>query len=324
MQRRVVSALSALVVAASSGTALGFCRTYTCEFDGTQQCTEDRATGCMVGGVVAEWRSDCVNYAVHDAGSVDQRISAQTLRGILQDGFAAWSDTECPPEANALDGASPSFAASYRGETACDQVEYQCGGEGNDNIVMFRDGASDLSGTTIALSTIIANLNTGEILDVDIEINSADFMFDLDGGGSPAGAQDLSLVLNHELGHMLGLSHSNEPGSLMQSEYDSDSPLPGPDDMAGMCSIFSAADADPSCSVAPIEGAGRCVGNDGTCSPGVVRRQTSGCSLLPRPAQGHAGVACAGALGLALAARGWRRKSLRGQSSGKRSSHGQD
>jgi hypothetical protein len=313
MQRFLVSALSAFIVAATSGTALGFCRTYTCEFDAGQVCDEDPDTGCKVGGVVAEWGSDCVTYAVQEDGSADQRISAQTLRGILADGFAAWSNTECPSESNAPDGASPSFAAAYRGETACDQVEYQCGGTGNDNIVMFRDGFSDLSATTIALSTIIANLNTGEILDVDIEINSQDFNFDVDGGSALAGAQDLRLVLNHELGHMLGLSHSEEPGSLMQAEYDSDSPLPARDDMAGMCSIFSPSDADPSCSAEPIEDPDQCVGNDGTCSPGVLRKESSGCSLRPTPASGYAGLprdtllsACAGALGL-MAALGWRR-----------------
>jgi hypothetical protein len=304
-----------LVVAATGGSALGFCRTYTCEFDAVEVCDEDPDTGCKVGGVVAEWGSDCVTYAVQADGSVDQRISAQTLRGILDDGFAAWSDTECPSESGGPDGATPSFAATYRGETACDQVEFQCGGTGNDNIVMFRDGFSELSASTIALSTIIANLNTGEILDVDIEINSQDFDFDVAGGGARLGAQDLRLVLNHELGHMLGLSHSRVPGSLMQAEYDSDSAMPARDDMAGMCSIFAALGTDPSCSAEPISGLGQCIGDDGTCSPGVLRRnEASGCALGPIFAPGsaltsrHAGASYAGALGFALAAWTWRRQ----------------
>ena len=179
---------------------------------------------------------------------------------------------------------------------------------------MFRDGFAGLSASTIALSTIIANLNTGEILDVDIEINSRNFNFDVDGGSALPGAQNLRLVLNHELGHMLGLSHSEEPGSLMQAEYDSDSPLPGPDDMAGMCSIFSPSDTDPSCSAEPIQGRGQCVGDDGTCSPGVLRQEAGGCSLRPTLAPGDAGLSrfagagYAGALGFALVALGWRRK----------------
>jgi hypothetical protein len=320
MQRLFVSILSALAVAAAGGSALGYCRTYTCEFDTGQACDEDPDTGCKVGGVVAEWGSDCVTYAVQEDGSVDQRISSQTLRGILDDGFAAWSDTECPSESGGPDGASPSFAATYRGETACDQVEYQCGGTGNDNIVMFRDGFSDLSAATIALSTIIANLNTGEILDVDIEINSQDFDFDVDGGGGAlSGAQNLRLVLNHELGHMLGLSHSVVPGSLMQAEYDSDSPLPARDDMAGMCSIFAASGTDPSCSAEPIQGLGQCVGDDGTCSPGVLRRKEGGgCALGPALSQGSA-LLSLHALGFALAAWVWRR-----QRAPRRASRGRD
>src|SRR6185436_15781932 len=129
-------------------------------------------------------------------------------------------------------------------------VEFNCGaGPDNDHIVMFRDSGGDLPQTTIALSTIIANTNTGEILDVDIEINSQDFDFYLDdSAGRRAGADgahDLRLVLNHELGHFLGLSHTLVPGALMRAAYDGFDRNPARDDVAGMCKTLTPAGTDP-------------------------------------------------------------------------------
>jgi hypothetical protein len=229
----------ALVVTALPRPAQAFCQTHTCEFSGTQMCTWDAAAGCWTGGAVAHWDTSCIDYAVQVDGSKEEGISASALANVLQSGFQIWSDAVCGP------GLSPELTATYRGTTSCDRVEFNCGaGPDNDHIVMFRDGGSDLPETTIALSTIIANTNTGEILDVDIEINSQDFDFYLDdsqvtpsgrASGRSNGAHDLRLVLNHELGHFLGLSHTLEQGALMRAAYDGFDRNPARDDIAGIC-----------------------------------------------------------------------------------------
>ncbi len=256
--------------------ALAYCPTYTCEFDGRQVCQVDPVTGCSSGGQVAHWASDCLSYAVQAQGSLEQGISADGLRGILADGFDAWSDAACEGAGPGM--LTPSFSANYRGLTACDEVEYNCRVEDNDNIVMFRDAASELSASTIALSTIVANLETGEILDVDIEINSRDFDFYVEPEGTDPTAHDLRLVLNHELGHMLGLSHSRDARALMRAEYDGESPLPTGDDVRGMCKAFPVSATDPVCSSASIAGAGECVGQDSGC-PLTLSTRSGGCAL---------------------------------------------
>ena len=261
---------AALLLLAPS-TASAYCRTHTCEFDGTDVCQTDETTGCSSGGELAHWKSGCISYAVQGNGSSATGISAEVLEGLLEDGFRVWSDVECGGST------TPELSSFFRGETSCDQVEYNCGARGdNANIAMFRDGDSDLSAFTIALSTIIANLKTGEILDVDIEINSRDFDFYADDADARDESHDLRLVINHELGHFLGLSHSVVPGALMRSEYEGSSLLPAADDIAGMCDIFPTGTGDPSCSASTV--LDDCLGADSRC-PVPVQPKSRGCSI---------------------------------------------
>jgi len=265
--------LAAASVMLAPASALAYCRTHTCEFEGTEACDNDPETGCSVGGELAGWRSGCISYAVQLDGSQAASIPADELQRLLEDAFRSWSDVEC----EASSAGTPELSAYYRGETSCDEVEYNCGAkEDNANIVMFRDGDSDLSRFTIALSTIIANLNTGEILDVDVEINSQDFDFYLDAADARDEAHDLRLVINHELGHFLGLSHSREAGALMRSEYEGANLLPAADDIAGMCSIFPVSTSDPACSADTV--LDQCIGADSRC-PVMAQQKSSGCAL---------------------------------------------
>lgn len=338
MQRfRSVWVLSlALVLIALPRPARAFCQTHTCEFSGTQMCTWDAAAGCWTGGALAHWGTSCIDYAVQLDGSKQEGISAAALAGVLKDGFQIWSDAVCGP------GLSPELTASYRGLTSCDRVEFNCGaGPDNDHIVMFRDGRSDLPETTIALSTIIANTNTGEILDVDIEINSYDFDFYLDDSALPLagrarggsdGAHDLRLVLNHELGHFLGLSHTLEQGALMRAAYDGFDRNPARDDVAGICKSLKQSATDPVCAVEPSPG--ECVGTDTSCPPSAERLDQGGCSLAaarsviggdaPRgngrsgsgPANSGAGALGAAGLSLLLFARnGFKRRQVKRRAS---------
>lgn len=58
-----------------------------------------------------------------------------------------------------------------------------------------------------------------------------------DNGGQPI---DLVTVAAHELGHVLGLDHTDVSGSLMQAIYSKSQRFLGPDDIAGIRSIYGA------------------------------------------------------------------------------------
>ena len=299
MRPDIVSAAAALMLLAARN-AVAHCPTHTCEFDPRRVCALDPVTGCLTGGPITRWASDCLSYAVQADGSVAQSISAETLRAVVDEGFAAWSRVACDGSGRL----TPSVAAAYRGPTACSAVEFNCRAEHNDNIVMFRDGDSELGPATVALSSIVANLVSGEILDVDIELNSRDYPFSTDPAAIRGGAQDLRVVVNHELGHLLGLSHSLDASALMHGEYAGPSPLPSQDDARGICELLAVSDVEPECSAPPIAGAGSCVGVGG-CLVLVPPQPAPECSFRAPEAPGAGGRAAGRAeLGALLACLG--------------------
>ena len=66
----------------------------------------------------------------------------------------------------------------------------------------------------MALTTVIHNSETGEIVDADIEINTATFPFGVYEKNG-ASVNDFQNTLTHEIGHVFGLDHSDVAGSTM-------------------------------------------------------------------------------------------------------------
>lgn len=256
MRRALVGATFAICFAVAH-PALAYCLTTVCrskpevcpaDFDGICPAVTDL-------NPATHWPTACVSYAVQQDGEPKQGITGDDLVQAVTTAFDTWSSANCYP-------GSPQITATFRGQVACDQPEFDCGDQTkNLNVVMFQEEWPH-DRFAIALTTINLNLTTGEILDADLELNSKDFQFVTSGptGGIKA---DLVSVVTHEVGHFLGLDHSEFKDATMYGYYNptrSDIAALHPDDMQGICAAYGASDEKLDCPSLPsVEGA-QCTG----------------------------------------------------------------
>lgn len=96
----------------------------------------------------------------------------------------------------------------------------------------------------LALTRITWEMDSCELFDGDIVFNGADFSW-VQGAPQVNGEKDFLSVATHEIGHLLGLDHTEVGGSTMTFPYD-DSVIwrtLGCDDTAGVCDLYTRGDA---------------------------------------------------------------------------------
>jgi hypothetical protein len=218
--------------------ALAYCRTTTCD-PVTEDCGINEQ-GCATRGQYLYWPDACVTYAVQRNGSPLRGISAYDTDGALRAAFSAWLGADCSG------GGSPSLGVIPLGGASCDQVEFNPTESGrpltpNANLVIYRDEGWPYVNErfVIARTSITFDPLTGAIFDADIEINSFRNEFSL---SDTMVSNDLQSVLTHEVGHFLGLDHTQVPNATMLADYelsDLGSRTLSSDDTAGICAIYS-------------------------------------------------------------------------------------
>ena len=229
-RRWCVALLSAGVALFASVHSEAYCSTTTCDpkSEGADACEE--VDGCLTGGLPLFWKQRCVTYSVQQDGSPRLHIAHDDADVLIGNALRKWTAVDCGG------GTSPSIEIFSTPPVACDRAEYNAHA-GNANLWMFRDSAwpYDDDGLTLALTTITFNVETGEIYDADVEINSAQNSISI--GGARA-ASDLASIATHEAGHVMGLSHSPDPRATMFASYQEGSTTLrslGEDDIEGAC-----------------------------------------------------------------------------------------
>lgn len=220
LTRPVLSAALAGTLLASSVPAAAYCLTRGCNED-TQDCDFD-SNGCLITGKELYWSSLCLSFDVQQDGSTLRNIDYDTARDAVHNAFKTWLNADCGA------GQGPSVKIEDWGPVACRSAEYNQR-SGNANIVMFRDDSwpYDNAIHILALTTLVFNAKTGEIYDADIEVNS--FQQPMSVGAVNRQDIDFDSVITHEVGHFLGLSHSDQPGATMHRSY-----VPGNTEMASL------------------------------------------------------------------------------------------
>lgn len=265
-------------------TSHAFCRTTSEKLPPSY----NPVNGCYTEGLLLFWRNACVGYSINQAASGS--VPYEDAKRVIDASFQTWTNARC------ADGGPPGISAENLGPVECDEVRYNRTAS-NQNLIVFRDDTWPYrdSYSTLGLTTVSFDPETGEIRDADMEINGSghnlSYTDELTGNGF-----DLASIVTHEAGHFFGLAHATAPGSTM---YASAKPHTTTlrtltqDDIEGLCTIYpketirsvsaalssSETLASTACNPTPNRGlASTCVGTE---APDAESQ--SGCSTSPAP-----------------------------------------
>ncbi len=273
MRRSDLAALTAgAALLLSSAAAGAYCRTSSCDPDAPDAhtgavCNPPQPDDC---GIPIAWpsASPCVEYSVQENAS--KKVTFAQTETVMKAAFATWMSAPCPG------GGSPHILVSEGAPAVCNEHEYNQDA-GNANIIMYHDDFWPYEGSsnTLALTTVTYNLDTGDIYDADMEINTHDIDFTV---GDTNIEYDLQSVVTHESGHFLGMAHSHDMSAVMYPVYNQGTTSLRhltADDIVG-CDPTPRHGFSPLCAAdqpAPSKGCG-------TCAAGARPDQVPGTGLL--------------------------------------------
>lgn len=211
----IVGLSAFLFFATSTHDALAFCRSTTCKGSG---CTLDDE-GCPADGKKLHWDTSCVGFSFDARGTV--KLNPEKARDAIRSAFFEWSSIDCPDGSGMAD-----IRFVELEDVECRVSAYNSKGP-NVNVVLYQDDSWRYRGedNTLAKTTVTFDPNSGQILDADIEINTAinpvtvqDPDPNLE-GFDPKVRYDLQSLMTHEVGHFLGIAHSGYQDATMFASY---------------------------------------------------------------------------------------------------------
>lgn len=211
------------------------------------------------------WDKRNIPWVMNDQGA--SSVGPEKTQVALRKAFASWADVACSDLAFTEERPTPDAKIGFN----------QDKGAANTNLLVFRREVCDdvvptrdpcwtrkdcpntwncwdFSLNTIAVTTTTYRPDTGQILDSDIEFNEAVFLFTtVDSPKCEQGNESVNCVATdiwntatHEVGHLIGLDHTDTPQSQQATMLAKAAPgdtfmrTLAQDDIDGICTIYPA------------------------------------------------------------------------------------
>lgn len=180
-------------------------------------------------GPALVWANRKITYAFNETPSA-KLADNEAARAAIAKAFDTWQSStlrgdqpkNCQDsiDTTLITATSTDLAFTQGDDSSQSSVGYNfLEPDNNENLILFRDDnwrypLSGPSADIIAMTTLTYNVITGEILDADIEFNTATFSYTT---GDSDALYDVQNTATHEIGHLLGFAHSLETDATMYS-----------------------------------------------------------------------------------------------------------
>jgi hypothetical protein len=197
-------------VLTTSIDAFAFCRATTCNEE-KEPCERDEHQ-CKKSGAPKVWPRLPIEFRF--SAQRPGQLIREEARAAIRAAFYRWSDTLCGP-----DQRRTSLRFVEREDIPVDKPLVPKAHGAEPYGIYFRDRGWPYEGkedSTLAQTNIEAGKNRGVIDYADIEINTGTKRFSTKEEDEGI---DLQAVITHEVGHYIGLDHSDDPTSIMAPSY---------------------------------------------------------------------------------------------------------
>ncbi len=198
-----------------------------------------------LNGRVYHWKRNKFPVQMILENRAARNVPIGTIEQLIKQAMKTWNDVQCSVSQLNLKAVSKGNAVpKYDGV----------------HVIKFLNSGAEWkwSAQELANTIITVNLQTGEILDVDMVLNDWKFTWGTTGKGADF---DVLATVTHELGHVLGLAHSTDSGASMYARANAGETSKrnlNKDDRDGLCALYP----DQPCEE------GKLIGNDTVCFNG--------------------------------------------------------